>query len=183
MFLRHLTSDLGKSQNTNLTFNRLFFAWINQKLDNQLGIAFSMVNPSGFWFEDQIKMLWRIKDCMYLRHLTSLLRKSQNTNLTFNFLFFVWINQKLHIQLEMTFSMVNPSGFWFEAQRKMLWRIKAWMYLRHLTSRLRKSQNTNLTFNRLFFAWIKPKLHNQLEIAFSMVNPSGVWFEAQRKML
>ena len=52
-----------------------------------------------------------------------------------------------------------------------------------LTSRLRKSQNTNLTFNRLFFAWIKPKLHNQPEIAFSMVNPSGFWSEAQIKML
>ena len=42
----------------------------------------------------------------------------------------------------MSFSMVNPGGFWFEAQVKMLWRIKAWMrawmYMRHLTSRLRK---------------------------------------------
>ena len=28
--------------------------------------------------------------------------------------FFAWIEQKLHIQLEITFSMVNPGGFWFE---------------------------------------------------------------------
>ena len=82
-------------------------------------------------------------------------RKSQNTNLTFNSLFFAWINQKLHIQREIAFSMVNPTGFSFQAQIKMLWRIKAWMYLRHLTSHLGKSQNTNLTFNRLFFAWIQ----------------------------
>ena len=34
--------------------------------------------------------------------------------------------------------MVNPGGFWFEAQIKMLWRIKAWIYLRHLTSHLGK---------------------------------------------
>ena len=40
MYLRHLTSDLGKSQNTNLTFNRLFFAWINQKLHTQLEMTF-----------------------------------------------------------------------------------------------------------------------------------------------
>ena len=83
-------------------------------------------------------MLWRIKAWMYLRHLTLRLGKSSNTSSTLNRMFFAWINQKLHIQLEMTFSIVNPSGFWFEAQIKMLWRIKPWMYLRHLRSLLWK---------------------------------------------
>ena len=59
--------------------------------------------------------------------------------------------------------MVNPSGFWFEAQIKMLWRIKAWMYLRHLRSRLWKSQNTNLTFNRLFFCLNEIKITHSTE--------------------
>ena len=58
-------------------------------------------------------------------------------------------------QQKITFSMVNPGGYWFEAQIKMLSRIKAWMYLRHLTSHLGESQNSNLTFNPLFFALIK----------------------------
>ena len=43
----------------------------------------------------------------------------------------------------MGFSIVNPGGFWFQAQIKMLWRIKPWMYLRHLTSGLRKITKHN----------------------------------------
>ena len=43
----------------------------------------------------------------------------------------------------MSFSMVNPGGFWFQEQIKMLWRIKPWMYLRHLTSGLRKITKHN----------------------------------------
>ena len=67
----------------------------------------------------------------------------------------ICLNQtKITHWTERRFSMVSPGGFLFEAQIKMLWRIKAWMYLRDLTSLLGKSQNTNLTFNRLFLAWI-----------------------------
>ena len=138
-----------------------------------------MVNPRGFWVEAQIKMLLRIKAWMYLRHLTSHLGKSRNTNFTFNRLFFAWMNQKLHIQLEMTFSIVNPSGFWFEAQIKILWRRKAWMYLLQLTSRLGKSQNHQSQLESSVFCLSKKKITYWTENDIFYGQPS--WFLFLRK--
>ena len=75
---------------------------------------------------------------MYLRHLTSRLRKITKHKSHLQSSVYALIDPKLHIQLEMIYSIFSPGRFWFETEIKMLWRIKAWMYLRHLTSRLRK---------------------------------------------
>ena len=162
MCLRHLTSRLRKITKHKSNLQSSVFCLNQTKTPYSTGNEFSMVNPSGFWFKVQIKMLWRIKvECTYdTWHRAS--EKSQNTNLIFNRLFFPWIKQKLHIQLETSFSMVNPGRFWFEAQVKMFWRIKAWMRawmcLRHLTSRLIKITKHKSHLQSCVFCWNRTKI-------------------------
>ena len=140
-------------------------------------MVYSIFNPGGFWFESQVKMLWRIKAWMRawmkLRHLTSRLRKITKHKSNLQSSVFCLNQTKLPHSTGNEFSMVNPGGFWFEAQVKMLWRKKAWMQawmcLRHLTSSLRKitkhkshlqssifllESNQNYTFNwKRVFLW------------------------------
>ena len=58
----------------------------------------------------------------------------------------------------MSFSMVYPGGFWFEAQVKMLLRIKAWMRSLSWHRASEKSQDTTLIFNLLFFCLNRTKI-------------------------
>ena len=159
-----------------------------KKLHIQLEITFTMVNPSEFWFEVQIKMLWRIKAWMYLRHLTSNLRKITKHKAYLQSSVF-WLTQ-----IRITHSTGNE--FFYGQSR--------WILIPSTNKNVIKDKSLNAIFNVpvtldiapqknhktqisssivYFFAWIEPKLHIQLEITYSKVNPGGFWFEAQIKML
>ena len=87
-------------------------------------MVYSIFNPGGFWFESQVKMLWRIKAWMRawmkLRHLTSRLRKITKHKSNLQSSVFCLNKTKITYSTGNDFSMVNPGGFWFEAQIKML---------------------------------------------------------------
>ena len=109
------------------------------------------------------KMLWRIKAWICLRHFISRLRRITK--------------HKSHLQssvfclnkTKITHSTGNDL-FYGQSRWNLIWSTNenvmkdkscdTW----HRASE--KSQNTNLIFNRLFLAWIKQKLHIQLDISF-----------------
>ena len=147
-------------------------------------MTFSMVNPGGFWFEAQIKMLSCMKD------------KSLNIPATLDI-----PNQKIHktqnsssIVCFLLESNKNYTFNWkwvFNGQSRwiLIWSTsKNVMKDKSLNAglnvpvtldiALHKNHKTQISSSIIyFFAWIEQKLHIQLEITFSMVNPGGFWFE------
>ena len=117
--------------------------WLNQtKITHSTGNEFFYGQSRWILIWSTGKNVMKDKSWMYLRHLTSSLRKITKHKSYLQSSVFCLNKTKIPHSTGNEFSMVNPGGFWFEAQVKMLWRIKAWMRawmcLRHLTSRLIK---------------------------------------------
>ena len=144
---------------------------LNQtKITHSTGHKFSMVNPGGFWFEAQVKMLWRIKAWMQawmcLRHLTSYLIKITKHKSHLQSSAF-WLNRtKITHSTGNYFLYGQPRWILFWSTNKNIMKDKAWMYLWHLTSSIRKITKDKSHLQSSIF-WL-----NQRKITHS----TGNWF-------
>ena len=101
-----------------------------------------MVNPGGFWFEAQVKMLWRkkawMRAWMCLRHLTSRLIKITKHKSHLQSSVFCLIRKKITHSTGNYFYYGQSKWILIWSTNKNVMKDKSWMYLRHLTSSLRK---------------------------------------------